>query len=293
MTTHATRPLTSATAISDAYALADGAAIRAGVSVRLLDDNDELRTAAETLASIWGTQPGAYPVAADMMRALLHCESYIAGVFSEGVMVGASVGFLSGISQLALHSHITGLLDTHRNTGAGFAVKIHQRAWAIERGIDEIAWTFDPLQRRNVYFNVTKLGARVAKYYPDFYGEMRDSINVGDRSDRLLAKWEINSPRVVTALDGKHFEAVEIDNSGQDERIMLGIEPGGRPRVISELGTHVFVPSEFSALRAADPQTGLAWRLAIRDAFTRQHAMGRELAVVTPTGWYVFQEATV
>ena len=81
----------------------------------------------------------------------------------------------------------------------GFALKLHQRAWALLRGVSEIAWTFDPLVSRNAYFNLVKLGAQPAEYLPNFYGTMLDTINGDDDSDRLLVRWRLRSPHVVAA----------------------------------------------------------------------------------------------
>jgi predicted GNAT superfamily acetyltransferase len=283
--------MTSAPSSADAAALASEACAKAGIDVRVIDRIEVMREAAETLATIWGTAPGVYPVGADVMRALQHSNAYVAGVYAEDVMVGVSIAWLAGLDEPALHSHITGLVEGHRNKGEGYAVKLHQRAWALEHGIDTIYWTFDPLQRRNCFFNVTKLGARVTKYYEDFYGEMRDSINRGDRSDRLLAKWELSSPRTVRALLDKPRAGEELEASGDGVQIMVGVDALGAPRLVNESGSHVFIPADFPALRAADPEQGLAWRLAVRDAFARQYAAGRELTTVTATGWYVFEEA--
>ena len=73
----------------------------------------------------------------------------------------------------------------------GFALKLHQRAWALSRDVTTITWTFDPLVCRNAYFNVAKLAATPAEYLPDFYGEMDDVINGSDDSDRLLVHWPL------------------------------------------------------------------------------------------------------
>ena len=68
----------------------------------------------------------------------------------------------------------------------GFALKVHQRAWALQHDATEIAWTYDPLIRRNAYFNLVKLGAWPAEYLPNFYGGMHDQINGGGDTDRVL-----------------------------------------------------------------------------------------------------------
>jgi hypothetical protein len=67
----------------------------------------------------------------------------------------------------ALHSHVTGVVDSMRHAGVGRAIKLHQRDWAAERGLDWITWTFDPLVRRNAWFNIAILGADVHSYLPD------------------------------------------------------------------------------------------------------------------------------
>ncbi len=88
----------------------------------------------------------------------------------------------------ALHSHIAGRRRGLGRPHVGFALKLHQRAWALRRGVPEIAWTFDPLVSRNAYFNLVKLGARPVEYLPNFYGVMDDGINGGDETDRLLVQ---------------------------------------------------------------------------------------------------------
>src|SRR3712207_7442617 len=74
-----------------------------------------------------------------------------------------------------------------------FRSKLHQRAWAIARGVHEVAWTFDPLVARNAWFNLTKLGARATEYLPNFYGPMDDGINGADESDRDRKSTRLNS----------------------------------------------------------------------------------------------------
>ncbi len=76
-----------------------------------------------------------------------------------------------------------------QHSGAGRAMKLHQRDWAAERDIPWITWTFDPLVRRNAWFNIEVLGAQVSEYLVNFYGPMTDSINAHDESDRLVVAW--------------------------------------------------------------------------------------------------------
>ena len=85
-----------------------------------------------------------------------------------------------------LYSVVAGVHPGHQAGQVGFALKQHQRAWALARDLDLITWTFDPLVRRNAYFNLAKLGAEVTGYHEDFYGPMHDALNQGDESDRCV-----------------------------------------------------------------------------------------------------------
>ncbi|NDF83049.1 MAG: hypothetical protein EB130_07820 [Actinobacteria bacterium] len=92
----------------------------------------------------------------------LHAGGHASLAEVDGVVVGATWGFLaSHEGRLGLHSHVTGVLSAHANAGVGLALKHHQWQWASKQGLDFVTWTFDPLVRRNAYFNLVKLGANV------------------------------------------------------------------------------------------------------------------------------------
>ena len=103
---------------------------------------------------IWRFRPGRAPITVEMMRALSHAGNYVAGAFEGDRLAGGSVGSSAGHP---LHSHVTGAAI---GRGIGFALKLHQRAWALARELERITWTYDPLVRRNAHFNLAKLGAR-------------------------------------------------------------------------------------------------------------------------------------
>ncbi len=71
-----------------------------------------------------------------------------------------------------------------------------QRTHALERGIRLIEWTFDPLESKNAYLNIVKLGAIVRRYYPNHYGETTGVLQRGLDSDRVIAEWWIDRPPV-------------------------------------------------------------------------------------------------
>src|SRR5262249_13597994 len=148
----------------------------------------------------------------------------------------------------------------------GFALKLHQRAWALRRGVTVIEWTYDPLVRRNAYFNLVKLGALPAEYLPNFYGDMADTINNGDDSDRLLARWTLDAPEVAAASLGKPAFRDAQREIAAGALIALGSADDGSP-VIGPLDGDVLlvaVPPDFESLRATDPSRARRWRLALR-----------------------------
>src|SRR5581483_10885895 len=104
---------------------------------------------------------------------------------------------------------ITGVVGAHQGAHLGYELKQHQRTWALDRGLTAIEWTFDPLVRRNAYFNLVKLGAEIIRYEPDFYGPMRDATNAGDESDRVVTRWKlIDDRRAWPVADEAHAVAI-------------------------------------------------------------------------------------
>jgi predicted GNAT superfamily acetyltransferase len=149
----------------------------------------DLHGAGQLFSEVWKTPGGCPEISDDLLKALQLAGSYIAGAFdarSPGHLVGASVAFGSVRpvpEPPELHSHLTGAVQDRLSSGVGFALKLHQRCWALERGIGIITWTFDPLVRRNSVFNLAKLGACAAAYLRDIYGSLPDVLNAGGESD--------------------------------------------------------------------------------------------------------------
>jgi len=144
----------------------------------------------------------------DVLRALSHSGNYVAGARVGGRIVGGLMGWLgmSTAHELHMHSHILGVVVNSQASGIGFDLKQDQRRWCVERSVTTVEWTTDPLVRRNAYFNLTKLGARASSYLVNFYGAMRDGLNAGEESDRLLITWELGSPRAKGAAEGHAAE---------------------------------------------------------------------------------------
>ncbi|AXC14715.1 GCN5-related N-acetyltransferase [Acidisarcina polymorpha] len=112
--------------------------------------------------------------------------------------------------QAYLHSHMLAVLPEYRDMGIGRKLKLAQRQDALARGIQRMEWTFDPLEIKNAYLNVARLGAVVHSYTPNFYGVFSSRLQAGLPTDRLHAEWWMNSPRVDSALNGEPALSSEV-----------------------------------------------------------------------------------
>jgi predicted GNAT superfamily acetyltransferase len=289
---------------ADAKAAADAAAFAAGVRIRELTDLADLQAACRLFAEIWRPGPANPPLTVELMRALTKAGNYAAGAYDGSLLVGACVGFFGPPADEALHSHIAGVSGAMAGRSVGFALKLHQRAWALCRDVAEIAWTFDPLVRRNAYFNLVKLSARPAEYLPNFYGAMIDAINGAAESDRLLVRWELGSASVAAACAGRFSPASAAAELARGATVALSAGPDGWPvrpvrpvqpdRLVRGAGAPgsvvlVAVPPDIEGLRSADTECAAAWRSAVRDALSPLMAAGALVTGFDKSGWYVVQ----
>jgi predicted GNAT superfamily acetyltransferase len=269
---------------------ARAAADAMGVTVTVLSDLDDLRAAAELLKLVWGERA---PVSTDLLRALEHTGSYVAGAFLGTELIGASVAFLAD-GGAKLHSHITGLLPGSQRKGIGLALKLHQRAWALAHGIGVVSWTFDPLVRRNGYFNLTKLGGVADRFHLNFYGEIADLMNQGDETDRCEVAWDLTSGRVDAAADGGAAEHELVGLQARRAVVLLEEGAGGSPLVHGPSGDLrlCWVPEDVVALRSTAPTLAHEWRLALRETLGASLTEGFVATAVTRTGWYVLERSS-
>jgi predicted GNAT superfamily acetyltransferase len=247
----------------------------ADVVVRTLDRIADIADAEALFAATW---PGQPPATAGLMRALEHAGGYVAGAYLDGAMVGAAAAFLASHPTPGLHSHVAAVTPPARGRGVGYAIKMHQRAWAAEHGLQTVTWTFDPLVRRNAWFNIGKPGVHVGEYLVDFYGRMDDGVNDGDESDRLLAVWPVPQP------DHDRTGLHDQQEVGEKGAAMLLEEVGGRPVAAAAAAggpvgsvrlVAVATPPEIESLRRTDPALAHAWRIAVREALEPRLRTGR------------------
>ena len=235
------------------------------MDIKALESMPEMHELAELFATIWG-RPGEPPIDASTLKALSHSGNYVVGAYSGTRMVGGLIGWLGGRPRgdLYLHSHILGVLPDTEARGLGFDLKQHQRAWCIDRGVNSIEWTFDPLVRRNAYFNLVKLGADAVEYLVDFYGPMDDGINTGDESDRLLVRWNLHSERAAAAAAGGPLVA----------------QPDAGALLVQ-------VPEDIVAIRRGDHALARRWRQKVREGIGGAMSRGYRVIGFTPAFEYV------
>ena len=271
------------------------------VRYRFLHDQADIRAVVDLQRAVWGDD---LAVPDHLLLASIHGGGLLIGAFEGDEMVGFVFGFPAfdrdedGLAWRH-HSHMLAVVPGKRDAGIGFALKRAQWQWVRQQGLDRITWTFDPLQSRNAYLNIARLGAVASAYLPEYYGEMTDAINAGLPSDRFRVDWWVNSPRVADRLDksprrplelGDYFSAgAEILNP---TRLALSgfPEPPEATWSLSELADSlgseapagpeqppfflVEIPPQFQSLKDADPDLALRWRLHTREIFQRLLGQG-------------------
>jgi predicted GNAT superfamily acetyltransferase len=142
---------------------------------------------------------------------------HVFGAYDSGRMIGFCFA-IPGVKPDGspyLHSHMLGVMPEYRNAQIGRRLKLRQREDALARGIVLMEWTFDPLELKNANLNIEKLGAIVRRYTPNQYGTTSSPLHGGLPTDRCVAEWWLDSPRVRAVLDG----GPPVPRSASPERI--------------------------------------------------------------------------
>ena len=166
------------------------------IAIRPLTNESEFRDAVELQKLIWGfDEIELLPVRLFVVATKIGGQAY--GAFDGDRMVAfclAIPGMKPGPKPY-LHSHMLGVMDGYRDHGIGRRIKMLQKEDALARGIDLIEWTFDPLEIKNAWFNIERLGAVVRRYVRNQYGTTTSHLHGGLPTDRCVAEWWIASER--------------------------------------------------------------------------------------------------
>lgn len=248
-------------------------------TMKRVTDNEDLEEVTKLLAVVWG-EVSIIPVA--HLIAVNHNGGIVIAAFEEesNKIVGFCYGF-AGVDEHQkpyIYSNMLAIHPDYRDAGIGRQLKLAQKEWAIAYGYDVMKWTFDPLEIRNGYLNVGKLGGTVRTYIPEFYGAMKDKVNKGLLSDRLLLEWELRS-------DGLQ-KVVDVESRKTYRPILDWTESNGFPvpedcgEIHHEPGYLVAVPKDIQSIKEADLDLLMAWRLAVREALMSAFDVGYVLVDV-------------
>lgn len=168
------------------------------ITIRDCSSLDDFRQCVAVQKAVWGFED-ADLVPLRLFVVAHKIEGQILGAFDPSERMAGfalAVPALKG-SIVYLHSHMAGVLTEFQGQGIGRRLKLEQRRQALERGINLIEWTFDPLELKNAYFNLERLGAIARRYVENQYGTSSSPLHRGLPTDRLVAEWWLDSPRVI------------------------------------------------------------------------------------------------
>jgi chorismate synthase len=210
------------------------------------------------------------------LLAINHCGGILLGAYTSlGEMIGFACSMLGmepgGLIQ---HSHMLAVRDAYRSAGVGYRLKLGQREEALKRKIRVIDWTFDPMQPLNAYFNLGKLGACASTYEENFYGETTSALHRGLPTDRLVARWELDSRPVEKRLDDgpprrdlrAGLRKFEVINALRD--VAPGIASSSPARLDCAAEQFLFeVPYNLSDIKNRDLKVAVEWQRRMRQVF--------------------------
>jgi len=239
------------------WELARAAARAANVQLRPLTAIGQFDDAIGIMVATWG----AFQLPPrEMLTALAHSGNVPLGAYDGDRMVGFVLGW-AGVDGggLHVHSHMLAALPERRHRGVGYALKLGQRAQALGQDVHVARWTFDPLVARNAWFNFGKLGTVADDFGRAFYGEMTDEINAGDRSDRLVVRWDLDPDPVPRPWPEGLPAVLTADGDPHDPRPAAAAAPGADGGVVE-------IPRDHADLRSRDPSLAARWRDATAEA---------------------------
>lgn len=165
------------------------------IELRQLFHQDEFQKVVDLQREIWGfAELELLPLR--FLVVVSRVGGHVFGAFDGARMIGFCFA-IPGIKPGAmpyLHSHMLGVLPEYRNLAIGRRLKLLQREDAVARGIKLIEWTFDPMELKNAFLNIEKLGAIIRRYHPNLYGSTSSPLHGGLPTDRVYAEWWLEAP---------------------------------------------------------------------------------------------------
>jgi len=239
-------------------------AMQHDIEIRMCHTLEDCEACVSMEKTVWQTDDIEI-VPAAVIRVVAKTGGQVIGAFEGHRMIGftfALPAFRTVDGSLApfLHSHMTAVLPEFQNHGIGRRLKLFQREEALARGIRLIEWTFDPFELRNAYFNVMRLGAMMRRYIPNFYGITSSPLHSGIPTDRLVAEWHLDSPRVLAAVQAKSVPAPAAD------------------------AVRVSLPTDIGERKHREPAQAIAIQESIRADFQHYFAAGYAVTSIEAAG---------
>ena len=250
-----------------------------GIEFRSPEGDAELEQLVEVQRRAWGMSDLEI-TPTRMMHALHYNGALLLGAFDGERMVGFILGVISTVqgltdridevaaARLQLYSAMMGVLPEYQHRQIGYRLKLGQRDYALRLGLRLVTWTFDPLESRNAWLNIGKLGAVCHQYLPNFHGEMT-GINAGLPSDRFYVEWWVTSNRVSGRVARQRqplsYEsligggAVLINEAEVNEEGLL--TPAGAFLQSDNNMLLVEIPANFQQIKSTDMALARHWRM--------------------------------
>jgi predicted GNAT superfamily acetyltransferase len=253
-------------------------------TIRSLHTLDDLTACCRLQEEVWGAGfSETAPVS--ILKATRRLGGVVGGAFdAAGELAGFVFGF-TGVEdgRLTHWSHMLAVRAGQRDGGLGRRLKAWQRERCVERDVPRMYWTFDPLESRNGWLNLGRLGVVVREYAEDMYGVSESPLHAGLGTDRCVALWLLDSPRVVERLHGRGAPPPswgDVQDLPHAFPVLRGTGPP-RPGPVGppdgDDAVLVPIPADIHGLKAADPELARAWRVATRAALLPRLAGGWEI----------------
>lgn len=248
------------------------------VEIRPFTGLDEVQSCEEIQFHAWQMFDYREVVPLHMLVATVRGGGVLLGAFEGGQLLGFVFGFpaVTGDGQLKHYSHMLAVHPERQAQGLGWQLKLAQRDALLDRGVELITWTYDPLLSANAHLNLAKLGAWCRTYIRDLYGSMADGLNAGLPTDRLEVEWWIASDHVAQCLGGpRRGPTAEALVANTSRPVRGGFRaPGDMDLRLDLPAIQIEVPYDYQAMRTYLPGLALEWRLAGRELFETYFSAG-------------------
>lgn len=248
------------------------------MKIRKLASEEEYREAERLQSEVWKF-PDREIIPLNELVILQKHGGHVFGAFDRGERMVAFCFGQPGYRENRVYhySRMLGVLPEFQDSGIGNLLKLKQRDMVLDQGIELIQWAFDPLQSRNAYFNIEKLGCVIREYHVNLYPGSVSKFNKGLIPDRFCAEWWIDSKRVKGRLDGrKEAYALEsyapvIATRENDDGWQA---PGAVKTRLTDKSVSIEIPSDINALKDDDLRLAQRWRQKTREAFLLAFSKG-------------------